>query len=193
MLLKWLRLTQAPKENPGCDNNRGYYFPPRSPKSFLQRSQGKSARHGRQFFSASQTVGAEFSFEDSSDGRDEGGTARQEDAIDVTGLDMTSLKQSLDAVFDSADRRLNPGLEIEPANFLPDLDRRVFEEKETHPMVREFHFGPLGRPVEFVSEMPPLTISFERFSDGVRPSHDQGSPVGAPFIGAEIQYRSEGR
>src|SRR5262245_65826854 len=68
---------------------------------------------------------------------------------------MTSLKQSLDAVFDSGDRRLNPGLEIEPANFLPDPDRRVFEEKETHPMVREFHFGPLGRPVEFVSEIVP--------------------------------------
>jgi len=68
---------------------------------------------------------------------------------------MTSLKQSLDAVFDSADRRLNPGLEIEPANFLPDLNRRVFEEKEAHLIVREIHFGPLGRPVEFVSEIVP--------------------------------------
>jgi len=83
------------------------------------------------------------------------GTARQEDAIDVAGLDMASLKKSLDTVFDSADRRLNPGLELEPANFLPDLDRRIFKEKEAHPIVREFHFGPLCRPVEFVSEIVP--------------------------------------
>jgi hypothetical protein len=27
MLLKWLRLTQELKENPGCHNNRGYLFP----------------------------------------------------------------------------------------------------------------------------------------------------------------------
>src|SRR5262245_34885930 len=40
---------------------------------------------------------------------------------------------------------------------------------------------------------PPLTISFEIFSDGVRPGYDQGTPVGGPFLGAEIQYRSEGR
>src|SRR5262249_56077063 len=68
---------------------------------------------------------------------------------------MASLEQSLDTVFDSADRRFNPGLEIEPANFLPDLDRRVFKEKEAHHIVREFHFGPLCRPVEFVSEIVP--------------------------------------
>src|SRR5215510_3674205 len=124
-------------------------------KSFRQRSQGKPARHGRQFLSAPQTVCAEFSFEDSSDRRNEGGTASQEDAIDVAGLDMASLKQSIDTVFDSADRRFNPGLEIEPANFLPDLDRRVFEEKEAHPIVREFHFGPFCRPIEFVPEIVP--------------------------------------
>ena len=29
MLIKWLRLTQELKENPGCYNNRGFYFPPR--------------------------------------------------------------------------------------------------------------------------------------------------------------------
>ena len=100
-------------------------------QSFRQRSQGKPASYGRQFFSASQTVCAEFLFEDSSDGRDESGTASQEHAIDGAGFNVTSFKQSIDAVFDSADRRLNPGLEIEPANFLSDLDRRVFEVKET--------------------------------------------------------------
>ena len=30
MLIKWLRLTQELKENPGCYNNRGFYFPPQS-------------------------------------------------------------------------------------------------------------------------------------------------------------------
>src|SRR5262245_198268 len=68
---------------------------------------------------------------------------------------MTPLKQSFDTVFDSADRGLNPGLELYSANFLPDLDRRIFEEEEAHPIVRELHFGPLGRPVELVSEIVP--------------------------------------
>jgi len=27
MLNKWLRLTQELKENPGCDNNRGFLLP----------------------------------------------------------------------------------------------------------------------------------------------------------------------
>src|SRR5262249_52376806 len=121
--------------------------------SIIQCSQSEPAGYCRQFFSASQTVRAEFSFEYSSDSRDEGGPARQEYAIDGSGLDVASLEKSIDTAFNSADRRLNPVLEIEPANFFPDIDWRVFEGKEAQFMVREFHFGPLGGPVEFIAEI----------------------------------------